>query len=416
MMPISSRVACPCVVSPAGALHVHALLWVQGLDPATLQRCVDDEAAVRAVSQRLDAMVMQSLDPAVVQACNESVSSQYDLFGSKGIDNAASRAIGSAEAGAASHAGASPDTDSVRAHVAPAPSHLGFNWRQYLAPLPPGAPVTASDSALRLDARQYDAYLTYVILAVGVHSHSKTCHKGGRGEECCRLAYPAGCWDTLPAPVELLRAPGDKTVIALRALTPHAVANPPGEHNPWFPLARPDSRVITWELFRPSAGVNREQARGELDAYLARCKDKVAAAAEAAAGDDDPLLGYATEGWQARMGAALRAAPPEVLRAMEEWEPGDPEVEIPGMQPTPDDERRELMERQERQRQRQAHAPPYPTASEAFPQGSQGPSQLVVPQCRAITGCVRCNSSINLLLAQDASRCASFYLAKYVCA
>lgn len=41
----------------AGALHAHALIWLLGMDPASLQRCVDNGDAVRAVSARLHAMV-----------------------------------------------------------------------------------------------------------------------------------------------------------------------------------------------------------------------------------------------------------------------------------------------------------------------------------------------------------------------
>ena len=397
---------CPllCHACLVGALHVHALLWVQGLDPSTLQRCVDDAAAVRAVSQRLDAMVSQSMDPAVVAACESSVESKSSLHGSKGIDGAATRACD-----VAGDSGPVPDprTQSVRVHVAPPPGHLGVNWRQFLAPLPPGAPVTEGDTALRFSAEQYDAYLTYVLLAVGVHNHSRTCHKGGRGEECCRLAYPAGCWDTLPTPVELLRA-ADGTVLALRALSPSAMANPPGEHNPYFPLARPDSRVITWEMFRPSEGVSRDEARAELDAYLARCKDKVdnmgPGMASCAAADEAAAFGDWGQGMAEHL-AALQDGGSAAVSALAAWNPGDAELAVPSL-PQPSGAEDPALRR----------APgPWPSASDTFPQDKHGPNQKVVPHSRVLTACVRCNTSVNLLLNQDASRCASFYLAKYVC-
>lgn len=408
---------------------------MRGLDPATLQRCVDDPAAVRAISERLDSMVSLGLDPAVEATCKRSVQSPYDLAGAKGIDAALGRAVGE---GAPTTADSTADEDLQSCHVAPPPAHLGINWRQYLAPLPPGAVPDDTLASLRLDARQYDAYVTYLILAVGVHAHSKTCRKGGRGEECCRLAYAAGCWDTLPAPVELLRSK-DGTVFALRAMTPRAVANPPEEHNPFFPLVRPDSRVVTWELFRPSANVTREQGRAELDSYLQRCKDKlernlqqedwdalgqgcyedqqnfalVRAAMHAAGPDPTAREAAATAAWETHFGqdsdhefSPWFAEELAITRAAEDAAGCDPEARAAAAAASV--------------AARVPH-PPVRTVAPSmdlpcecghFDQDLEGPNQWVVPHSRVVTSCVRCNTSMNLLLNQDAARCASFYLAK----
>ncbi len=377
----------------AGALHAHALLWVRGLDPATLQRCIDDPHAVRAVSERLDAMVTQRLDPDTQARCEGSVSDVHDLYGARGIDAATSRAL------------ADPCVcPPVSAHVAPPPAILGVNWRQHLVPLPPGVADGPKD-ALRLSAQQYDAYLTYLILAVGIHSHSATCRKGGRGETCCRLAYASACWNTLPLPVELLRSK-DGTVYAMRALTPRSVANPQDAHNPYFPLVRPDSRVVTWELFRPSPGVSRAEAQAELDAYLQRCKDKAAEAEDLDAGVEEDL---------AALRAAVAAAGPD-QDAQDAAAAAFIEQRFPGLGGDVDagcDDAADAMDDGVAPDAPDPDSAPAPAPSSIrFDRCPQGPNQWVVPHSRVITACVKCNTSVNLLLNQDAARCASFYLAK----
>ncbi len=394
--------AAPAFLGLAGALHAHALLWVRGLDPATLQRCIDDPAAVRAVSERLDAIVSQHVDPVVVEQCEASVSDRHDLYGAKGIDGATARAA-AIPVVAAPNALAAADPcgcPPVRTHVAPPPAILGMNWRQHLAPLPPGN-HGGSSAALQLSAEQYDAYLTYIILAVGIHSHSATCRKGGRGDTCCRLAYAAPCWNTLPVPVELLRS-NDGTVYAMRALTPHAVANPPA-HNPFFPLARSDSRVVTWELFRPSPGVSRQQAAVELDEYLSRCKDKVAEMDDMDVGIQEDL---------ALIRAAMDAAgsDPAARDAAAEACVQDLFPVIGG--PDDADTMDGAMDGDNDAGTCAQVAQPHASDSITFAECEQGPNQWVVPHSRVISACVKCNTSVNLLLNQDAARCASFYLAK----
>lgn len=43
---------------------------------------------------------------------------------------------------------------------------------------------------------------------------------------------------------------------------------------------------------------------------------------------------------------------------------------------------------------------------------AQGHNQYIVPFSFVVTACVRCNTSVNLLLSQDSARCALFYLSK----
>lgn len=281
-----------------------------------------------------------------------------------------------------------------------------------MAPLPPGSKQLAGNSeALQFDARQYDAYLTYLVLAVGVHSHSATCRKGGRGEECCRLAYAAGCWNTLPAPVELLRS-NDGTVFAMRALTPHDVANPPDAHNPYFPLARPDSRVVTWEMFRPSPGVTRDDARAELDAYLQRCKDKATDFGDLDLGlqHDLAIIQAARDAAGSQACTQDRDAAADAVMNLLHPVIGDPSSDHDDvdMHADPVGARATLSSSSS------AAAAGAGSELATFTACVQGPNQWVVPHSRAITSAVRCNTSVNLLLNQDAARCASFYLAKYV--
>jgi hypothetical protein len=248
-----------------GSLHGHSLLWVKGINAANLQRLVDDPQAVAAISARVDSMFCAHLDPDAVAAVTAATPDVRERNGSRGVENALPRAMSGATAG------------TVVDSAALAASAAQLGWRQHVVPLPEegAAGVGVGDGpgqsqGLRLPPSPWNSFLTSVHMAVSVHTHSATCRKSGRGTTHCRLAFPAGCWDMATAPLELVPSASPLGVAALATLTPHAVANPRDAHNPVYPLPKPDSRVIKWELFRPSGGVTSAQGVCSLREYLQR--------------------------------------------------------------------------------------------------------------------------------------------------
>jgi hypothetical protein len=228
-------------------------VWLKGLDPGTLQRLADDPAAVAAISARLDALLMCALDPDAVAAGEAATPRAEDRLGSRGVEAALPAAI--------------------------SPSAGPLDWRQHVTPLPAAGAAAAGigdgegpgqSRGLRLTDTQLRQYITNLLVATNVHTHSATCRKTKRGGVQCRLSMPQACWDVGSCPVELVASVGASGVAALATMTPHSVANPAGRHNPVFPFPRPDARVLRWELWRPSAGVTPEAGQAALREYLLR--------------------------------------------------------------------------------------------------------------------------------------------------
>lgn len=212
-----------------GTLHAHGLVFINGLNPSSIEQYLDNEAATRAISARLMAivsanvpetsdvssaadsdtststpdMVLSALHRAVCQAhppaASSSVRSAAAMHASNNGANAQGQTMGSVnEADSAASAGAGEAAASAGAGEADSAALSCLcNWHR-MSPIPSTRVTqpTAIGRNLEVPVELFYRYLRNIVIAVNTHRHSFTCAKHAkaqrdRGEPCtCRLMFP----------------------------------------------------------------------------------------------------------------------------------------------------------------------------------------------------------------------------------
>lgn len=252
-------------VTGRDALHCHFLAWVSGLTPEVLQLAVDNHHLhdrIRAVVESQTQVwlpqsvhMWKGLDQhaRVVSSCDSEAapptSASMGTSAPEGmLDYWAPSSVMPCASGASDSA-----IDSTQALLFSAParddSSIARLPIQYISP---GLPMANN-------VQSYQRYLTdmfRVARCLQVHQHTFTCWREGLAT--CRLAYGRMSWNAASGPLQLdvsVRPP--KPFAAIRP--PAAVDSNDESANPWYPFPAVDTRVITYQQFRPVFGIVEPQ-------------------------------------------------------------------------------------------------------------------------------------------------------------